>query len=171
MELILLRHGQAEDSNPSGDAARRLTEKGISQSRRTGRLLLDLDQRPEVVLCSPRVRCRETAEIFSEAAQMPGPVIQPWLDCGMSPDEALDELRAFGDFESVMLVGHEPDFSSLVESLLGVVGGAAIEVKKGAVVGLSVEPSGRGAVLRFLLPPKWTRRVKGEPTESPPAEE
>jgi phosphohistidine phosphatase SixA len=83
----------------------------------------------------------------------------------MNPRQALSELRAFGDFQTVMLVGHEPDLSVFIESLLGVAGGAAIEVKKGALALLSVEPSGRGAVLRFLLPPKWTR-----PVEPPSAE-
>lgn len=162
MELLLLRHGQAEDFNPSGDAARTLTEKGRRQSRRVGRLLLDLDQRPDIALTSPRVRCQQTAELFAEAARMPGPVVQSWLDCGMTRDLAISELRAFNDFNRVLLVGHEPDLSSLVESLLGVGCGASVEVKKGALVGFWMTASGGSAVLRFVVPPKMMRRCKAD---------
>lgn len=160
MELILLRHGQAEDFDPAGDAARPLTEKGFQQSQRAGRVLRLLDTRPEVVLTSPRLRCVQTAEAFCDAADMPGPVIQAWINCGMSPATALSELSAFRDFGRVMLVGHEPDLSGLVEYLLGVAGGAAIEVKKGALVGLDMPLSGRGTTLRYLVPPKLMRRAK-----------
>lgn len=160
MELVLLRHGQAEDFNPAGDSARVLTEKGQKQSARAGRLFSELDLRPDIILSSPRVRCVQTAECFAEAAGMPGPVNQPWLDCGMTRDLAIGELRAFQDFQRVLLVGHEPDFSSLLESLLGVGSGASIEFKKGAVASLRMSPSGQHATLCGLVPPKWLRRVK-----------
>lgn len=166
MELFLLRHGQAEEFNPSGDAARVLTEKGQRQSLRAGTLLLRMGQRPDLVLSSPRVRCQQTASLFTEAAQMPGPVVQSWLDCGMTKELAISELRAFSDFQRVLLVGHEPDFSSLVESLLGAGSGASVEVKKGALVGLWMTGSGGSAVLRFLIPPKMMRRGKSAPNAS-----
>jgi len=160
MDLILLRHGQAEDLNPAGDRARELTAKGRKQSERAGRLLLAADTRPEVVLTSPRVRCVQTAEAFCSAAQMPGPVVQSWLDCGMSPATMLSEMSAFRDFGRVMLIGHEPDFSGLVEYLLGVGEGASIEFKKGALAELQIQPSGRDSILRYILPPKLMRRNK-----------
>ena len=159
MDLMLLRHGHAEDFKPAGDAARALTERGVKHSRRAGRVLRLLDARPEVVLTSPRTRCVETAEAFCDAAEMPGPVIQAWINCGMSPATALSELSAFRDFGRVMLVGHEPDLSGLVEYLLGVGGGAAIDVKKGALVELDMPLSGRGTTLRCLVPPKLMRRA------------
>ncbi|MEP4079363.1 SixA phosphatase family protein [Haloferula sp.] len=158
MELILLRHGKAEDANPGGDAERVLVEKGHKQARKAARLLLKLDRRPHVVLTSPRVRTRETADTFCEAAEMPGPVIQSWLDCGMDPETALSELGAFSDFERVMIVGHEPDFSSLVEWLLGC-SGSFVEVKKGSLIGIEVLPPSRKSVLCFAIPPKMIGKV------------
>lgn len=163
MDLILLRHGQAEPFNPGGDASRVLTAKGEKQSVRAGRFLLGLDDRPEVVLSSPRVRCVQTAEAFCEAAEMPGPVIQAWIDCGMTPDILLSELTAFRDFSSVLIVGHEPDLSSFVEYVLGAGAGVGVEFKKGTLAALSMQPSGRGAILRYILPSKLIRRFKAKP--------
>ena len=158
MELILLRHGKAEDSNPDGDAERVLVEKGHDQAKRAARLLHALDRRPHVVLTSPRVRARETADTFCAAAEMPGPVIQSWLDCGMDPETALEELRAFTDFERVMIVGHEPDFSGLVEWLLGC-SDSFVEVKKGSLIGIEIQPPAKHAVLSYVIPPKMVGKV------------
>lgn len=156
MQLILLRHGKAEDHHADGDYGRRLVEKGISQARRAARFLESADRLPDVVLTSPRVRARETAEHFCEELGLADPLHQPWLDCGMNADAAWRELQAFSEFERVMIVGHEPDFSSLVEWLLGCSGGA-VEVKKGSLVGVEIFPPSRRARLLFALPPKMIR--------------
>jgi phosphohistidine phosphatase len=153
MDLILLRHGKAEDNHPDGDFARRLVSKGREQAVRAARLLKKAGQLPAIVLTSPYVRARETAELFCEAAGMPGPVSQSWLGCGMSPDAALAELSGFNEFDRILIVGHEPDFSTLAATLVGASAGA-IQVKKGALVGIRILlPSKRGT-LRFLVPPK-----------------
>lgn len=156
MELILLRHGKAEDFHPGGDADRDLVEKGVRQAERAGRLLAAMDRRPDVVLTSPRLRARRTADVFCAAAGLPGPVLQPWINCGMDPETAISELRAFTDFERVMLVGHEPDFSSFVEWLLGC-SGSSVEVKKGSLVGLEVFPPAWHARLLFAVPPRMMK--------------
>ena len=56
MDLILLRHGKAEDSNPKGDSARELVEKGRQQARRQAKLLKQAGLLPEIVITSPLVR-------------------------------------------------------------------------------------------------------------------
>jgi phosphohistidine phosphatase len=153
MDLILLRHGKAEDDNPKGDSARKLVGKGREQSARAARLLKHAGRLPAIVLTSPYARARETAEIFCETAGMPGPVSQSWLACGMSPDTALAELAGFNEFDRILIVGHEPDFSHLVTTLLGAAAGA-VQVKKGALVGIRIAPPSKRGTLRFLIPPK-----------------
>jgi len=153
MELIILRHGKAEDFNTGGDAARELVEKGRIQARKAGKLLLRSKWRPEIVLTSPLARARQTADEFCEAAEVPGAVIQGWLSCGMDPERALNELAGFAEFERVAIVGHEPDFSNLIEWLLGASGGA-VRVKKGALACITIHPPARHGTLRFLIPPK-----------------
>jgi len=153
MDLILLRHGKAEDFNIGGDFSRVLLDRGIEQSRRAARLLRSAGMLPEIVLTSPLIRARQTAEEFCLTAGMPGALIQGWLACGMGPEKAMVELASFKDFKRIAIVGHEPDFSTLVEWLLGVSGGA-VEFKKGAIACLRIQPPSRFGTLRYLVPPK-----------------
>lgn len=152
MELFVIRHGKAENSHPQGDSARTLVEKGREQAQKIGRMLKRIDRRPHIVLTSPLVRARETAETMCMAAEMPGPVIQGWLACGMDPETAIRELVAFSDFEKVAIVGHEPDLSSFIEWMLGC-SGSRVEVKKGSLTCLEVNPPGWHSRLLFHLPP------------------
>ncbi len=153
MELVLLRHGKAENFNPEGDFQRVLVEKGREQARRAARNLKAAGLLPEIVLTSPLLRARQTADEFCQTADMPGPVIQGWLASGMLPDTAVVELATFRDFKRVAIVGHEPDFSVLVEWVLGVTGGG-VEFKKGAIACLRLTPPARFGNLIYLVPPK-----------------
>src|ERR1700753_2223964 len=65
--IYLLRHGEAEESNVGGDAARRLTEKGERQARDAGLALAALGVTIEACLASPKVRARQTARLACEA--------------------------------------------------------------------------------------------------------
>ena len=158
MDLILLRHGKAEDFHSGGDGARELVEKGRQQARMAGKLLLRAKWLPDIVLTSPLTRARQTADEFCESAGIPGPLIQGWLACGMTPQQALSELAVFHDFKRVAIVGHEPDFSSLAEWILGTSGGC-IEVKKGSLSCLRIFPPARHGTLAFLIPPRFAGEI------------
>lgn len=157
MELVLLRHGKAENAHPDGDFSRALVEKGRKQARRAAKLLKAAGMLPDIVLTSPLVRARQTAEEFCQTADIPGATLQGWLASGMTPENALKELAAFHEFNRVAIVGHEPDFSGLIQWLLGASGG--VEVKKGAVACLEINPPSRRGTLLYLIPPKFA----GEP--------
>lgn len=151
MDLIVMRHGKAEDSHSEGDHARELTAKGHQQAERQARRLAQAGLLPAIVLCSPLVRSRQTAETFCESVDISGPMIQSWLACGMTPETALSELTAYQDFGRVAIVGHEPDLSSLVAWLLAG-HDQAIQMKKGSIALLWVQPPARRANLQLLLP-------------------
>lgn len=161
MNLFLLRHGSAEarNANHPDDAARALLEKGHEQARNAARILTSAKMLPDIVLSSPLVRARETAESFTQAASMPGPVIQSWLACGMSPETALSELLGFLDFKSVMIVGHEPDFSQFIQYLLGS-NADSVEIRKGSLTCVEVFPPSKTATLRFLMPFKLAKHLE-----------
>lgn len=150
MELLLIRHGKAE-GHGGNDGERALVEKGWKQSRAVGEFLAANKLLPDVVLTSPLVRARETAEGVSQGCDGPEVIVQPWLACGMRPEEALAELVAFQELGRVAIVGHEPDFSGLAESLLG--GGGSVEVRKASVILFGdVRPPRLVGRLRMLVP-------------------
>jgi phosphohistidine phosphatase len=144
--IYLLRHGDAEDGDGDGDdAARRLTAKGERQSEAAGRALAALGAEIDACLTSPKVRAAETARLACQALQ---------IDL-----EIAAELRG-GRFDSialaagrgnVLLVGHEPDFSSEVAHLTG----AKVKLRKG---GLAIID---GSTLLALLRPKDLLAIAG----------
>lgn len=151
MELLIIRHAQAEDFAMS-DSARALTEKGIRQSRKVGEFLLENNLLPDVTIASNYVRARETAEYFCEAAGIDAPLVEPWLGCGMRPESAMRELSAYRDFGRVAICGHNPDFEHLAEWLLGSRAGG-IHVRKASVIHFShVSPPSQGAYLEMMVP-------------------
>src|SRR5580693_7167612 len=119
MLLYLLRHAEAVDQAES-DAARALTEKGIAQARKVGKFCQKNNFIPAIILTSPLKRAEQTARIVAKEIKNAEFIIDPSLSAGMQPETALDELKAYSRFPSLMLVGHEPDFSLLAAHLLGI---------------------------------------------------
>ena len=143
--IWLLRHGDAEDGAGKPDAERELTEKGERQSRDAGKALKALGVEFDVCLTSPKVRAKRTAELACES-----------LDCPVEEDERLaggdfDPLEVSAGRGEVMLVGHEPDFSSAV----ALVTGSRVKFKKGGVAALDDH------ILHVLLRPKDVRAIAG----------
>ena len=68
-ELYLIRHGVAEERGDAwpDDAKRPLTEDGIARMRKSARGLARLGVTFDVVLTSPLVRARQTADIVASA--------------------------------------------------------------------------------------------------------
>ena len=156
VELCLLRHSHAGDSATwaGPDEIRPLTEKGRRQAERLGRLLAAAGFAPDVVLTSPLVRARETAEIVAELLGVRvrvDPRLGEPLDLA-TVDAILDDAGSPG---RPVVVGHDPDFSEIVTELVG----APILMRKGALARVDIErPLEPGAGdLRWLLPPDLLR--------------
>ena len=83
----LCRHATAAEGEP--DELRELTPQGVEQARALGRLLATSPDPPAIVLTSPLVRARQTAELLARetGAELR---IEPLL----APGAAVDELRA-----------------------------------------------------------------------------
>ena len=134
--IYLLRHGDAEDGS-GDDAARRLTPKGERQARNAGRALEAMGAKIGACLTSPKVRAADTARLACEALTV-DPEVARELRGG--PFDSLSLATGRGD---VLLVGHEPDFSSEVGRLTG----ARVKLRKG---GLAIVD---GSTLTALLRP------------------
>jgi phosphohistidine phosphatase len=135
--LWLLRHGDAADGSP--DAERPLTDKGRRQSRAAGAALKALGVELDACLTSPKVRAADTARIACEQLGDVEPQLEPKLAGGPFDAEAL----AAGLGDDVLLVGHDPDFSSAVHSMTG----AQVRLKKGGLAGVD-----RGELMVLLRP-------------------
>jgi phosphohistidine phosphatase len=135
--LWLLRHGDAVDGSP--DAERPLSDKGRRQSRAAGAALKALGVEIDACLTSPKVRAADTARIACEQLGDVEPQLEPKLAGGPFDAEAL----AAGLGDDVLLVGHDPDFSSAVHSLTG----AQVRLKKGGLAGVD-----RGELMVLLRP-------------------
>src|SRR3954464_14234623 len=159
MELYFLRHGIAADVGPAGlgDAGRPLTKEGIAKMQAEARGMRRLGLRLDALLSSPLVRASETAAIVAREL---GTELQLADELASGCDIAqlfalLGEHRAA---ERVMLVGHEPDFSSLIGALTG---GSQVLMKKGGLARVDIERLEPGAgVLTWLLPPRVLREAE-----------
>jgi phosphohistidine phosphatase len=140
--IWLLRHGDAEDGSP--DAQRPLTGKGRAQAEAAGAALACLGVEVDACLTSPRVRAADTARLAC------GPLrVEPEVEERLSGGAFDPEELAAGHGDSVLLVGHEPDFSDAIARLTG----GRVDMKKG---GLAAIESG---TLRVLLRPKELRAI------------
>ena len=127
MELYFLRHGKATEPGGSGssdDFSRPLTERGIEELETEAAAFELLGLEPDVILTSPLIRAKQTAEIIAKRLGFKKRLIvaEP-LSCGCDLNRLRDLLTQHAGAEMIMLVGHEPDFSSMVGELIG--GGGA----------------------------------------------
>lgn len=149
MKLYVMRHGPAEDFAASGlDGDRALTSSGRDRVKLVAKLLKDSDEAPRIIISSPLVRALQTAELVASETGVAHVETSRDLAPGGNSHGFVMAL-ARDDKKRVMVVGHEPDLSTLVEALTGE--SFDHDMLKAMVVGLSV----RGDVrLRFVLDPK-----------------
>jgi phosphohistidine phosphatase len=161
-ELYLIRHALAEERGDSwpDDAKRPLTDDGSNKMRKAARGLARMGVRFDVILCSPFVRTRQTAEIVATAFDERPPIVtMESLAPGGSIQSVLADLERQARRSRVALVGHEPGIGELAARLAGA--RYPIEFKKGAVCRIDVKtfPAGPGK-LRWFLTTKILRALK-----------
>jgi phosphohistidine phosphatase len=162
-EIYLIRHGIAEERGEAwpDDTKRPLTEEGMARLRKGARGLGRLGVVFDVMLTSPLVRARQTAEVIASAFEPRPPVV------------AVDSLALDGTYQSVLadlerhakrtriaLVGHEPSIGELAARLTG--SRHALSFKKGAVCLIDVEtiPPAGPATLRWFVTPRILRELR-----------
>jgi phosphohistidine phosphatase len=154
VKLYVMRHGPAEDQSASGrDDDRALTPSGRERVRSVARSLVALDEAPAWVVSSPLVRALQTAEIVAAATKLAdraGTVeARRELAPGGDAVELVKSLLAM-EKKRCLVVGHEPDLSALIATLVGEP--LLVPMDKAMVVGLSVKAE--AAALRFVLDAK-----------------
>lgn len=160
-QLYFIRHGIAADRQDNAtDEERPLTSQGERKTRKIAKQLHQLKLQFDLILTSPLVRARQTAEILMKAklsTQLEESVylapegdFQDWLTW-------LESWRGAGG-KTLALVGHQPDLANWAETLIWGEAKQALILKKAGVMGLSLPEAGSpvGRSLMFLLtPPKF----------------
>jgi phosphohistidine phosphatase len=157
-QLWLLRHGDAEPHGTRPDAERRLTAHGEDQARTAGVALTRLRVDFDATLFSPKTRARQTAELAAvqwSEEQRARLSVHPPLAGDFGAQQALAELAGLTADGRLLLVGHEPDLSSIAGDLTG----ARVDLKKGGLAVVRLE--GAGGELTVLLRPRELALIAG----------
>ena len=153
MRLFILRHGIAEDAGGTiGEYDRALTEEGRVQLQQITQAMQRLGIKPDIVLTSPLVRARQTADIVASAL---GSTVESAdeLQPGCTLDSVQRLLRRYAH-ETIMIVGHEPDLSSLAARLINA-DERGIVLKKAGLIRIEIDgrpQAGRGRLSALLTP-------------------
>ena len=155
MQLYFLRHGEADWPGwTKPDDERPLTDFGKKEVRQVGKFLDRLKVKPDLVVSSPLPRALQTAEIAAEQ-----------LKTKLRQDEALEPGFGISELSAVlkrhpakvlMLVGHEPDFSSVISALTG----GFLKMSKAGVALIDIDPETEKGRLLWLFPPKFARKAR-----------
>ena len=161
-ELYLIRHAVAEERGESwpDDAKRPLSDDGTARMRKAARGLVKMGVTFDVVLTSPYVRTRQTAEIVATAYDERPPIVAiESLAPGGSVQSVLSDLERQTRRSRIAIVGHEPNIGELAARLAG--SRNPIEFKKGAVCRIDVKtfPAGPGR-LRWFVTTKILRALR-----------
>lgn len=153
--MYFLRHGIAADAQSwnGSDASRPLTDEGRERMEREAKALSKIGLTVDAIVTSPLLRAKETAEIVADRLSLRKKLIEDArLGGGFDITQLAALLQKYPEADSIMLVGHEPDFSATVGAITGT---GRIDLKKGglACVELTDPASMRGELL-WLVPPK-----------------
>lgn len=157
MLLYIVRHapaGQHGDPRYPNDSLRPLTRKGERRFERLVKRLVEHGLAPTLVVTSPLLRCRQTAEIVVAGAdEAPKLLERDELAPGEDWQDLVDWTNAEGDDE-VAWVGHAPDVDRMAAALIGSAD-ANLLFAKGAVAAIRFPEkiaAGEGELCWFVKP-------------------
>lgn len=159
MNLYIIRHAIAVDEGTSdyeSDSERPLTDKGRKKMRQIAKALRNLGVEFDLILSSPYVRARETAEILADVFKMKKKILfsDNLIPMG-NPELLITEVNEKYSVNSLVVVGHEPHLSTLVGLLVAENAKIDVTLKKGGVCYLSADDlhQEHRATLEWLLTP------------------
>lgn len=153
MDLYFFRHGEADwpDWRKSDDD-RPLTKRGKKEVYEVARFLKRIKARPDLIVTSPLPRAAQSAEIQAEHLK-----VKCCKDKLLAPGfgrQELERLLKKYPEESLMVVGHEPDFTHTISQLTG----ASLKLSKAGVALVELNRSWRNGRLLWLFPPKIAKK-------------
>lgn len=158
--IYLIRHGIAANrAEYQEDKLRPLTDKGRQRTKKVAQRLCKIGLKLDLILTSPLVRARQTAEILQQVGLSarveeflplaPEGDLQDWVNWWLKYPKQDGEIA---------LVGHQPDLGNWAESLVWGETKSHLVLKKAGIIGLTLPSTGTpiaNSELFLLTSPKW----------------
>lgn len=162
VRLYLVRHAIAfeRDDRWPDDTKRPLTHKGTARMREVVDGLLEMNVELDLVLTSPLVRAKQTADvILAGFSDPPALTVTDSLSPGGLPAAVADVLSRHTKLKNIALVGHEPSLGELGAFLTGAK--MPLPFKKGGVACIEMPtlPVVGPGQLVWLATPKMLRAL------------
>ena len=156
MNLYLLRHAEAVRREEFiRDQDRPLTSDGFKKMKISAVGMRALKMKVDLVLSSPLVRARQTAQIAATALNVKNKItLSKNLVPDADPETSIAELtKKYSSLKNILLVGHEPQLGRLASLLLTGTADLPVIFRKGGLMGLKLDrtPCKRGAALKWFL--------------------
>jgi phosphohistidine phosphatase len=154
--LLLMRHAKSDwDADYGSDHDRPLNDRGLRNARHMGRVLADEGLMPDLIISSPALRARRTAELATEAGNWDSEIFLDRSLYDEGPRGVLEVGASVPNVSRLMLVGHQPTWSMLVSAVTGE--RAEMKTATVAVIELDIEswadlPGASGTLSRVLEP-------------------
>jgi phosphohistidine phosphatase len=124
-QLVLMRHSRATHKAGFEDVERPLTGRGRRNAAAAGVWLRDQGLAPDLVLCSPSTRTRQTWDELSGALD-PSRQAEVWYDSRLylADDYELREIigETPDDVGTLLVIGHNPTIEQVAGGLTGQAG-------------------------------------------------
>ena len=170
MNLFLLRHASAgtRRTNPLLDVKRPLDKEGKKHCLQLAQILNALNVQFDLIVSSPLKRSLQTAALVGTETGYDNKIL---LADALAPEATLRDfqklLRDCAKVENLLLVGHNPNLTTFLSSLLAPASTATrpnIRLRKGSIARVTIN---RGpAVLQTLLDPRIVRALYATSTKS-----
>jgi phosphohistidine phosphatase len=168
MIIYFLRHASAGEHllNPKKDEKRALDKEGIEQCGYVGRALAAIEAQVDVIISSPLKRATQTASLVGNEIGYEGKL---QIETGLRPAATLADFRKmlekYAAQESIMVVGHNPNLSQFLGTVISESScEASVELKKGAVARVDMRRT--SGTLQWCLTPKALRTLYTAAVES-----
>ena len=171
MNLFILRHASAgtRRSNPLLDVKRPLDKDGKQHCLHLAHVLNAMKVQFDLVVSSPLKRSLQTASLVgTETGYESKILISKALEPSATYQDFLKLLSECAGHENLLIVGHNPNISQFLGSLITSGGGktnpANVRLRKGSIARLTLQ---RGpATIQWLLGPSLVRALYATSTKS-----
>lgn len=161
MNLYFMRHGIAVEPESEvlyNDKDRALTEKGRKRVSQIAKGIKVMDVCFDLILSSPYLRARETAEIVAKVLKIERKLM---IEEELVPHGDIEKLikllrKEHSQVENILLVGHQPYLGALVSILIVGRSSASFDFRKGSLAKVSIDKLeyGHCGILEWFLTPR-----------------